>query len=142
MGTLTNMPPGKLIGYGIGGLIAFMLYVYVGFIIPSKKLKDPETDPANKIFWKFIIFVAASAPVVLLIFYGLKGPASTGNAASTNTGGTPPPVAQAVPQPNVQPSAVIGATVAPLAPPIPPLTALPPAPVLGMPVNAGNRTKY
>jgi hypothetical protein len=141
MGTLTNYGPGQLIALGIVAVVAFMFYVYLGFIMPSKKLKDPETE--NKGFWKLWMFVMASIPMIFLVYRLLKGRASGGNAASNTTGGTPPPVAQAVPQPNIQPSGVVGATVAPLAPPIPPLTALPPAaPVLGMPFNAGNRTKY
>ena len=140
MGTLTNASPRQLVGYAILAIIGFIFYVYLGFIMPSKKLKDPETE--NKGFWKLWMFVMASIPMIALIWFGIKKRTGAGNAASVNTGGTPPPVAQAVPQPNIQPSGVVGATVAPLAPPIPPLAPLPPAPVLGMPVNAGNRSKY
>lgn len=139
MGTLTNYSPTQLVALGIVGFVSFMFYVYLGFIMPSKKLKDPETE--NKGFWKFWMFVMASIPMVFLVYHLLKGRASGGNAASNTTGGTPPPVAQAVPQPNVQPSGNLGATVAPLAPPIPPLAPLPSA-TSGMPANAGNRTKY
>jgi hypothetical protein len=131
MGTVTNYSPSQLIALGIVAVVAFIFYVYLGFVMPSKKLKDPETE--NKGFWKLWMFVMASIPMIFLVYRLLKGRESGGNAASNTTGGTPPPVAQAVPQPNL-PSEMAGSTIPPLAP-------LPPA-TPGMPVNAGNRTKY
>jgi hypothetical protein len=136
MGTLTNYSPSQIVGLGILAVIAFIFYVYLGFVLPSKKLKDPATE--NKGFWKLWMVVMVSVPMIYILYLGIKGRMSGGNAASNMTGGTPPPGPTSPPAPNFQPSVVAGAAPAI----IPALTPLPPATAGGVPINAGNRTKY
>lgn len=135
MGTITNAGPGKIIGYGLVGIIAFVLYVYLGWVMPSRKIKDSETESNTKTFFKFWrALVGVIIPLVLVFYFVIQR--RSAQAAAAN--GPPPPPVPNVRQPNL-PSAVIAPP--PPAPQYPPLQPLPPAAV-PLPPNAGNRTKY
>jgi hypothetical protein len=91
--------------------ISFMFYLYLGWILPVKKIRDKESEKGTKMFFGVWMFLVGICPILWLMYSGLKGSMSGGNAVSPYTGGTPPPKAVA-PAPNVQPSVMAGAAPA------------------------------
>lgn len=92
-------------------IAAFACYIYIGWVVPIKKMKDPNATKTQKNTYGFMLFLFGICPILYLIYLMIKGRMSKGNANSPNTGGTPPPKAVA-PAPNVQPSVVAGASPA------------------------------
>lgn len=140
MGTITNAGPGKIMAYGLLAIVAFVLYVYLGWVMPTRKIKDPETESNTKLFFQFWrILFGLIIPLVLVFYYILQRRSAQAAATGTSVANGPPPA----PTPNVRqpnlPSAVI--VPPPPAPYYPPLTPLPPAAGV-LPPNASNRTKY
>jgi len=86
---------------------SFACYIYLGWVVPIKKMKDPNATKTQKNAYGFMLFLFGICPIIYLIYSMVKGKMSGGNANSSNTGGTPPPPATL--QPNTQPSTAAGA---------------------------------
>lgn len=88
-------------------IAAFACYIYIGWVVPIKKMKDPNATKTQKNTYGFMLFLFGICPILYLIYLMMKGRMSKGNANSPNTGGTPPPPVNVVP--NTQPSTAAGA---------------------------------
>ena len=72
-------------------IAAFACYIYFGWVVPIKKIKDKESTKTQKNVFGFILFLFGICPLIYLIYSMIKGRMSKGNANSPNAGGRPPP---------------------------------------------------
>lgn len=89
------------------GLIAFFVYVYVGWIWPISKLQEDDKTKKSKTFHSMVLLVFGIGPILYILYMLWK---ARGSAVSPATGGNAPPPANV--KPNL-PSQAVGSEVPP-----------------------------
>lgn len=88
------------------GLIAFFVYLYVGWIWPMLSLQEAQKTKKSKVFPTLVLLVFGIGPIIYSMYVLWK---SRGSAASNATGGTNAPVNKV--EPNM-PSEAVGGELA------------------------------
>jgi len=84
------------------GLIAFFVYLYVGWIWPILSIQEADKTKKSKVFPSMVLTVFGIGPIIYSLYVLWK---THGSAASNNTGGNNPPNAKVEAQ---MPSEVTG----------------------------------
>jgi len=84
------------------GLIAFFIYLYVGWIWPILSIQEADKTKKSKVLPSMVLTVFGIGPIIYALYVLWK---THGSAASNATGGNTPPITKVEPQ---MPSQVTG----------------------------------